>query len=134
MFKLSHRSLTKLNGIRPELITLAVLGIKDTPYDYGITNGIRTREEQEYIYAQGRSRAGKVVTWTMESKHLIQPDGFGHAFDFGVWVGGKLTWEEYYYDAVGEHLNHLAAQLDIPILWGGKFKRRKDRPHVEFAG
>lgn len=130
-FKFSKRSLKRLNGVHPDLVTLAKEGIRSTPYDFGITQGVRTVEQQRELYAKGRTEPGRKVTWTMNSKHLIQPDGFSHAFDIAVWIGGKLTWTEKYYDVVGKHLEKVAKDLDIPMLWGGRFRRRKDRPHFE---
>ena len=34
-----------------------------------ITETYRTQERQDYLYAQGRTRAGTIVTWTRKSRH-----------------------------------------------------------------
>ena len=34
-----------------------------------ITESYRTQERQNYLYAQGRTRAGRKVTWTLNSNH-----------------------------------------------------------------
>src|SRR5437867_4031964 len=33
----------------------------------------RTQEEQDGLYAQGRTTPGKIVTWTRDSKHVMKP-------------------------------------------------------------
>jgi|GEM_PF-767104 len=37
--------------------------------DVGIVETTRTQERQDYLYAQGRTRPGDVVTWTKDSAH-----------------------------------------------------------------
>jgi peptidoglycan L-alanyl-D-glutamate endopeptidase CwlK len=56
--------------------------------DYLITCTKRTTEEQSALYAQGRTTPGKIVTWTMNSKHLT-----GEAFDFVIMFSGKPDWQ-----------------------------------------
>lgn len=34
-----------------------------------ITETYRTQERQDYLYAQGRTRAGTIITWTRKSRH-----------------------------------------------------------------
>ena len=133
-FKFSNRSYKKLEGVHPEMVALAVLALKDSPYDFGITQGVRTKAQQADLYAQGRTKSGNKVTWTMNSRHLIQSDGFSHAFDYAVFIGGKLTWDIKYYDIVGKHIKAKAKELGINITWGGDFKRRKDKPHFQWEG
>jgi len=45
-----------------------------------LTEGKRSIERQKRLYAQGRTRPWKVVTWTLHSRHLIG-DAFDIAFD-----------------------------------------------------
>ena len=56
--------------------------------DYLITCTGRTQLEQEELYAQGRTKPGKIVTWTLNSKHLT-----GDAFDFVIMFAGKPDWK-----------------------------------------
>ena len=42
--------------------------------DFSVREGVRTPETQKEYVAKGVSK-------TMASKHLIQPDGYGHAVD-----------------------------------------------------
>lgn len=124
-FKFSQRSIDRMKGVHPDLVSVCHEAIKITPYDFGISCGVRTKEEQAELYAQGRTKPGKIVTWTMDSRHIS-----GHAVDFVVYQDGKVTWEEKYYDQVGGAFLEAAAKLGIPVTWGGSWKR-PDRPHVE---
>lgn len=55
----------------------------DAEIDYILTCTRRTQEEQDALYAQGRTKPGKIVTWTRKSKHLA-----GTAFDIAVLKNG----------------------------------------------
>jgi len=62
-------------------------GMKLYKVDYILTCTERTLEEQEALYAQGRTAPGHIVTWTLKSKHLT-----GEAFDFVIMFNGKPDW------------------------------------------
>ena len=55
--------------------------------DVGIASGGRTQQEQDDIYAQGRTKPGKIVTWTRNSKHIG-----GNALD--LWSGNSQDAKE----------------------------------------
>ena len=61
--------------------------MKSNNIDYILTSTLRTKSEQEALYAQGRTKPGKIVTWTLNSKHLT-----GEAFDFCIMNNGKCDW------------------------------------------
>jgi peptidoglycan L-alanyl-D-glutamate endopeptidase CwlK len=114
------------------LIMLAYEAEKDSPYEFLITCGHRTIEIQKELYAQGRTKPGKKVTYIdgekKKSKHNYIPS---KAFDFAVKINGEITWEENYYKEVGDHFKNVANKLGIKINWGGDFKKFKDYPHIE---
>jgi hypothetical protein len=56
--------------------------------DFIITCTRRLLKEQIELYAQGRTTPGRIVTWTLKSKHLT-----GDAFDFVIMVNGKPDWK-----------------------------------------
>ena len=56
MFRLSTRSMSRLEGINADLITLVTEAIKLTKVDFGVTCGMRTVEEQEKLVASGASQ------------------------------------------------------------------------------
>lgn len=131
-FKFSRKSLSRLEGCHPSLVRVAIKAISLSPIDFGISQGVRTLEQQQDLYAQGRTTPGPVVTWTMNSKHLKQSDGYGHAFDIVVLINGKASWEERFYDEVAMYVKKSAELENVNIAWGGDWKK-KDRPHFELV-
>ena len=63
MFKLSERSLSKLQGVDERLVLTVHLAIQRTKIDFGVICGLRSVEEQKALYQKGASK-------TMASKHL----------------------------------------------------------------
>ena len=73
-FKLSERSLKKLEGVHPDLVEVVSEAIKITTVDFGVTYGVRTLHEQAELKRPGRSQ-------TLKCQHLIQDTGYAHAVD-----------------------------------------------------
>ncbi len=134
-YKLSKRSKERLEGVHPKLIALIEYSIVDSPFDFGIPRdgGARTLKRQKELYSKGRTTAQLItkgilgvkgqpdkdkVTWTLRSKHRIQSDGFGHAFDLYAFVNGGASWSDKYIDPIGKHILKCAKELDIDIQWG----------------
>ncbi|HIU48904.1 MAG TPA: M15 family metallopeptidase [Candidatus Avimonoglobus intestinipullorum] len=86
-----------------------------------ITETYRSQARQEYLYEQGRTRPGAVVTWTKNSRHTAR-----RAWDICKNVKG----EEYSDPAFFKSCGAIAAQLDI--TWGGTWKT-PDTPHFEIT-
>lgn len=123
----------RLVGVHPNLVEdcyllLAVMKILGFPMF--IANGLRTLEEQQALYAQGRTKPGLKVTNVdgsdpTKATHSPQADGFGHAVDFAFdapnpWAD-NLPWR-----AFGENAKALG------LKWGGDWKTMKgDLGHVE---
>jgi len=106
MFKLSTRSMSRLEGINPDIITVVAEAIKLTKVDFGVTCGMRTVEEQEKLVASGASQ-------TMKSKHLE-----GRAVDLVAYVGSSVTWQLNMYDDLADAMAAAARKLNVPIKWG----------------
>ena len=106
MFKLSTRSMSRLEGINPDLIRVVSQAIKTTKVDFGVTCGMRTVEEQEKLVASGASQ-------TMKSKHLE-----GRAVDLVAYVGSNITWQLNMYDDLADAMGDAACKLEVPIKWG----------------
>ena len=106
MFRLSTRSMSRLEGINPDLITLVTEAIKLTKVDFGVTCGMRTVEEQEKLVASGASQ-------TMKSKHLE-----GRAVDLVAYVGSSVTWQLNMYDDLADSMAKAAKDLGVPLKWG----------------
>ena len=110
-FKLSNRSLGKLEGVHPDMVATVKRAIELTSVDFGVTYGVRTLAEQEKLYASGRSQ-------TMKSKHLIQEDGYSHAVDLVAYDGPDVIWEINVYDNIADAMAAAAMEIGCAIKWG----------------
>ena len=110
-FKLSNRSLGKLEGVHPDMVDTVKRAIELTSVDFGVTYGVRTLQEQEKLYASGRSQ-------TMKSKHLIQEDGYSHAVDLVAYDGSDVIWEINVYDNIADAMAAAAMEVGCAIKWG----------------
>lgn len=119
MYRFSERSLEKLETVDIRLQELFKKAITSSPYDFCITEGIRTLEKQKEYVAKGVSK-------TLNSKHLT-----GKAVDIAVIVDKKITWEWKYYQEVADHIKGIAKELGLKITWGGDWKTFKDGPHFQ---
>ena len=84
-----------------------------------ITETYRSQVRQDYLYAQGRTRAGKFVTWTRNSRHTGRM-----AWDICKNVKGQ----EYADAAFFAKCGAIAKRLGI--TWGGTWDT-PDKPHFE---
>tara|TARA_R100000734_G_C3315982_1_gene108243 strand:- start:1374 stop:1841 length:468 start_codon:yes stop_codon:yes gene_type:complete len=110
-FRLSQRSLDKLEGVHPAMTGVVERAIQLTKVDFGVTQGVRTLEEQKANVAAGRSQ-------TMASKHLLQDDGFSHAVDVVAYIGSDVSWELNLYDDICDAFAEAARETGASIKWG----------------
>ncbi|MEN4919453.1 M15 family metallopeptidase [Achromobacter spanius] len=124
-FALSARSLQRLEGVHPQLVEVVKLAIQRTAVDFTVVEGLRTPERQRELVAAGKSR-------TMNGLHLRQADGYGHAVDLAPLVGGAIPWNEWArFKDLAEVVKACAADLGVPVEWGGDWKTLKDGPHFQ---
>jgi peptidoglycan L-alanyl-D-glutamate endopeptidase CwlK len=124
-FKLSQRDHDRLDQIHEDLAKVVRRAAEITEQPFCVTQGLRTLQQQRDLYAQGRTKPGKIVTWTMNSQHLS-----GRAVDLAAIDGKKILWDEKLYPTIAKAMLHAAAELHVPITWGGTWKN-KDLPHFE---
>jgi peptidoglycan L-alanyl-D-glutamate endopeptidase CwlK len=105
-FKLSRRSLDRLEGVDEDLQAVVKMAISLSSIDFGVLQGLRTPAQQKELVASGASQ-------TMKSKHLE-----GKAVDLGAFINGRLSWELNLYDNVADAIKEAATQLGVPICWG----------------
>lgn len=91
--------------------------------DFILTCTLRSQKEQDELYALGRTKPGRKVTWVRKSKHNT-----GEAFDIAMLKNGKITWYANDYKKAGEIGRNLG------LRWGGDYKTTKDYPHFEYVG
>lgn len=85
-----------------------------------ITQGLRTIEEQNALYAQGRTKPGKIVT---NARGGSSYHNYGLAVDLAIIQDGKVIWTP--------SADIVAAFKKAGYTWGGDFKSIKDKPHFE---
>ncbi len=92
--------------------------------DVLVTQTLRDNEYQNYLYAQGRTEPGSIVTNAKggESYH-----NFGMAFDICKNIKGEEYSDLDFFDKCG------AIWTEMGGVWGGNFTSYIDRPHFEFS-
>mgnify|MGYP000128209097 CR=1 FL=1 len=112
----SKQSLETLDGVHPLLVEWAHELIQ--VIDFKVVSGVRTRATQMQYVSRGVSK-------TMNSKHLIQKDGYSHALDLAPY---PVDWSDLrrFYILAGAGLG-IADQLNIPMTWGGRWNPLDDR-------
>lgn len=119
-YSLSKKSIKRLKGVHPDLVSVIHRAIKITSVDFTVLEGLRTRKRQKKLVAKGAS-------WTLKSRHIT-----GHAVDLGAFVEGKVRWDWPLYFKIADAVKAAAAELNIPIRWGGDWSaKHKDGPHFQ---
>lgn len=118
-YKLSRRSLERLQKVHPDLVRVVMRAIQMTEVDFGVTEGVRTIEKQREYVAKGASK-------TMNSRHLT-----GHAVDLVAYVGAEVRWDWPLYHKIAAAMKSAANELGVAIVWGGDWVSFKDGPHFE---
>ncbi len=119
-YKLSDKSLARLDGLHPDLAKVVKRAIEITPIDFSVGEGLRPITRQKELYRKG-------ATKTMNSRHLT-----GHAVDlFALDEAGKVTWDWDYYWPIVEAMEKAAKELGVFIEAGARWKTFKDGPHYQ---
>jgi peptidoglycan LD-endopeptidase CwlK len=116
-YKLSEKSLRRLDGVHPDLVKVVKRAIEITPVDFVVIEGLRTKARQAYLLDAGKSR-------TMNSYHLT-----GHAVDIAPIVDGQVSWAWKHYYPLADAMMEAAKELNVKITWGGRWKTFPDAPH-----
>jgi len=139
-FALGTASRKKLEGVDPRLVRVVERAIELTSVDFKVVEGVRTAARQRELYAQGRTKPGKVVTWTLKSRHIPDPKtGLGRAVDL---LPAPYDWKDLApFTLVAHAMLRASQELGIPIRWGANWdgddkireKGETDNPHFELA-
>lgn len=125
----------KLDGLHPTVrekaqALVAICGA--AKISIVVTQGMRTIEQQDVLYAQGRTAPGPIVT---NAKGGSSYHNYGLAFDFAVKKDGRPSWNDKVdVDKDGEpdyrEVGEIGEQLGLE--WGGRWKR-PDLPHFQIT-
>ena len=116
-FKFGQRSEERLKGVHPDLVKVVRRALEISKVDLAVLEGIRSPERQAQMVKSGASQ-------TLNSRHLT-----GHAIDVAPVVGNQVRWDWPLYYPLAEAMKAAAAELNIPIEWGGDWRKFKDGPH-----
>lgn len=139
-FELSKASLQKLEGVHPSLVAVVKEALKISEVDFRVIEGVRTPERQKELYAQGRTKPGAIVTWTLNSNHFVsKATGYGHAVDL---LPAPYDWKDKAnFRAVAKAMLAAAKNVGVKIRWGADWnmnnvleeKGETDFPHFELV-
>ena len=136
-YALGPKSTQRLLGVHLDLVRVVKRAIQITEQDFMVSEGMRTLARQRELYAQGRTKPGPKVTWTMQSKHLV-----GLAVDLVPFNAGKPDWTAgKNFDAVAKAMFEAARELGVAVTWGADWDRdgkprergESDSPHFQLT-
>lgn len=114
----SSSKFAKLNGVHPDVIKVVELAATKTTMPFIVVEGLRTLARQQRLVKSGASQ-------TLNSKHLPQAGGYGHAvdlapyFDFDGDGDHELSWHLEHFYPIAEAMRSAAKELGVRIRWGG---------------
>ena len=116
-YKLGAKSRERLQGVHPDLVKVVERAIATTDIDFTVLEGLRTVARQRQLVAAGASK-------TMNSRHIT-----GHAVDLAPLLNGKVSWDWPLYHRLAKVVKQAAADVGVPIEWGGDWRNFRDGPH-----
>ena len=132
---LDERSEKRLEGVNPTLVSVVRRAAKRLPFSLFVVEGLRTRERQAELYAQGRTKPGKKVTWTLHSRHIE-----GKAVDLAPIIDGVIDWNDLKkFDQIGKAMIEAGKEVGVLVRWGADWdmdglpreRGESDSPHFE---
>lgn len=156
-FAFGSRSLSRLEGVDPRLVSVAKRAIEISPIDFMVVEGVRSDEQCRINYGKGRTAAQcaavgiaasyarpelSKVTWLKNpynSRHRKQADGFGKAIDL---LPAPYDWKNLAdFERMAKAMLAAAKELGVHIRWGADWdedgvpreKGETDSPHFELA-
>lgn len=116
------RDLNQLSEKAKQACELFLKTCEESGLNVLVTETYRSQARQDYLYEQGRSRPGKVVTWTHSSRHTSR-----RAWDICKNVKGQEYSDANFFKQCG------AIAKDLGITWGGTWTSTPDTPHFEIS-
>lgn len=125
-----------INQLHPELISRVYELIElcsKNGISIGISECLRTTQEQDALYAKGRTAPGNRVTNCKGSTYSSMHQ-WGVAFDFYLKMdvdGDGFTTDDAYNNSTGLFTKVGELGKSIGLEWGGDWKSIKDMPHFQ---
>jgi peptidoglycan L-alanyl-D-glutamate endopeptidase CwlK len=120
----------RLKKVNPELasrVRAVIAALAQGGLQIEVVQGLRTFEEQDDLYRQGRTKPGLIVTHAKggQSNH-----NYGLAVDVVPFTDGKPNWNAP--NSVWVAIGAEGAKLGLE--WGGNWKKFIDKPHLQLPG
>lgn len=113
---LEHLEVTSPCPLHPTLKDIAFYALNITEVDFGVIDTSRHVWEQQELIAKG-------LSWTMNSKHLKQEDGYSHALDVVAYIGSRVSWKMEHYAVIAEAFLKAAEEHKAVLTWGAIWDR-----------
>lgn len=124
---INSRSLDDLNPKVKKLAEQFIKACKDVDIDILIYSTYRDAESQNELYAQGRTKPGRIVT---NAKAGFSYHNWRCAFDFVPIVNGKARWDD-----SAAYAKCGAIAEDLGFEWAGRWSGKlKEVAHLQFTG
>lgn len=135
--ELTVRDKQRLVGVKEAMVRVVTRAATMYPGTFMVVEGRRTSARQAELFAQGRTAPGKIITWTLDSKHIT-----GDAVDLAPVVGGAIPWGSHAaFDELAQVMFRAAELEGVAITWGADWnnngirreKGETDSPHYQLA-
>ena len=116
-----------LNDLHPTVRRAAeelIRRMKERGYPVGIASTYRDFEQQNYLYAQGRTRPGSIITNAKAGESI---HNFRLAFDIFKNVVGH-AYDDLEFFRIAGVIGH-----ELGLEWGGSWSTFVDKPHFEWT-
>ena len=119
--KITNNDLNLISPFFKRRLEAALKEVWDAGYNLFVFEGWRSPSRQSYLYEQGRTREGKIVT---NAKGWSSFHQFGCAVDLVYKLNNRWSWE-------GDFDKPSVIMMNHGFEWGGKWG---DRPHYQMTG
>lgn len=126
---LSPKSAQNLNGVHKDLARVVTLAAVRTKIPFAVTEGCRALAREQHLIETGFSS----LKDPRRCRHVPTTDGVGHAVDLApLDNNGVPTWSHIEaFTPIAQAMKSAAAELKIPLEWGGDWKTFKDYSHFQ---
>lgn len=115
-FVFGPASEANLVGVDAGIVLCTRRALEITRQDFGVFEGLRLLERQRGLVACGASR-------TLDSYHIADRFGIGHAVDNVPYVNKRLQWQMPCCNEVAIAMRKASLELEVPLTWGRVWDR-----------
>lgn len=117
-------SLKRLQDAHPDLARLVMRASEVSLQSFIVGETLRSKSDQAKRVAEGKSL-------TLNSRHLAARDGKSRAVDLVAVENKKAVWDMASYRRIAAAMFQASGELNIPLEWGGDWKKLVDGPHFQ---